>query len=73
MSRMVIESVVDGVQKSKIFSILADEAAKTSGKPNNHHINGVRYFYNSTELRFIGYVSCSGLNAIMRLYLSLLR
>lgn len=62
MSRMVIESIANEVQKSKYFSVLADEI-KDISKTEQLSVM-VRYYYSNTvNERFLGYVSCSELNA----------
>lgn len=62
MSRMVIESIANEVQKSKYFSVLADET-KDISKTEQLSVM-VRYYYNNTvNERFLGYASCSELNS----------
>ncbi|KAF0714306.1 zinc finger MYM-type protein 1-like [Aphis craccivora] len=62
MSRMVIKSIANEVQKSKYFSVLADET-KDISKTEQLSVM-VRYYYNNTvNERFLGYASCSELNS----------
>ncbi|XP_050528113.1 zinc finger MYM-type protein 1-like [Daktulosphaira vitifoliae] len=61
-SQMVIESIANELQKSKYFSILADET-KDLSKTEQLSVM-IRYFYNNTvNERFLGYVPCSELHA----------